>query len=256
MNLKNFNLDLFRARAYHNLEHSSITSENWEKAFAESVNGKWVKGTKYLADAYDNDYVYNIKSRKIDPQIKKRIDNRDFITHPNFYHFGGHKPVEVDLDNIHTVAGRVSISDFDDQTCPPIEIGKKTLERYQTFEEASLERFECDETRDIVIIHGLSHDQRNYLLRIMFFNHILNPIKKWDACTFNGPRTKWKGKRGAIIGYDEHGPHIGRNPDIGRANTCMIRFYRKSEALHIIETQVPVPKPPKFDFNRIKNIIR
>lgn len=256
MTLANFNLELFRARAYHNLEHGSITAENWERAVAEAVNGEWVQGTKYLADVYDDTFIYSIKSRKVEPQAGPRIGTRDFITHPDFYHHGGLKPVEIDLSNIHTIAGRTSITDLDDQTCPPEDIGKRVLERYQSFEEASLKRFNRKKTKDVVIIHGLSHDSQNYLLRIMFFDHVLNPIVKWDCMMFDGPRTKWKGKRGTVIGYDKNGPHIGRNPDIGRANTAMIRFYRKSEALHLIDTQVPIPKPPEFDFDRIKKIIK
>lgn len=253
--MKNFNLDLFRAITYHNLEHNSISPEKWEQAFAKSVNGFWIQGTKYLADVYDKKFIYSIKTRKIDPQIKIRIENRDFRSHPNFYHHGGLEPVEIDLDNIHTVNGRTSIPHLDDQKCPPIEIGKEVIKRYKSFEEASLNKFDCEDTRDVIIIHGLSRDSKNYLLRIMFFSHELNPIVKWDCNIFDGPRTKWKGYRGAVIGYDKNGPHIGRNPDIGRANTAMIRYYRKSEALQVIDTQVPMPKPPSFDLNRIMKII-
>mgnify|MGYP003351739617 CR=1 FL=1 len=82
----------------------------------------------------------------------------------------------------------------------------------------------------------------------MFFDHTLNPISVWQDKKFDGLRTRYKGHRAAIMGFDQHGPHIGRIANLGRQQTCMLRFYRKSEALHIIDTKIPMPVSEKFSF--------
>jgi len=256
--IDNFNLELFRAKTHFNLRHNNINSDNWEKAIAEATGGKWVKGSADLADAYHytERVIFSVKSRKIDPAIKIRISNRDFISDPEYYHLGGKKFSEGDLDNIHTVSGRCSIPGLDEQTSPVKDIGNIAINRYHNFEKASHKKFSCNETLDIVIIHGESKDKKNYLIRIMFFNHSLNDIISWEENKFDGPRTKYKGHRAAIMGYDTNGPHIGRIANLGRQQTCMLRFYRKSEALHVIDTSIPIPKQEKFDFkSELKYIV-
>ena len=248
--IDNFNLELFRAKTHFDLRHNSISSDNWEKAIADATSGKWVRGSADLADAFhkQEQVIFSVKSRKIDPAIKKRIGNRDFISNPEHYHFGGKKFSEGDLDNIHTVSGRCSIPGLDEQLSPVEDIGNVAINRYHAFEKASHAKFGCNETLDIVILHGESKDKKNYLLRVMFFNHTLNKIVSWQEMKFNGPRTKYKGHRAAIMGYDDNVPHIGRIANLGRQQTCMLRFYRKTEALHIIDTSIPMPKQEKFDF--------
>lgn len=249
--IKNFNLELFRAKTHFDLRHNSISSDNWEKAIAEATGGKWVRGSADLADAFHKSekVIFSVKSRKIDPEIKKRISSRDFISNPEYYHFGGEKFSEGDLDNIHTVSGRCSIPGLDEQTSLPTDIGAVAIERYHNFEKASHKKFNCEETLDVVVLHGQSKDKTQYLLRIMFFNHKLNNIVSWQETKFDGPRTKYKGHRASIMGYDNNGPHIGRISNLGRQQTCMLRFYRKSEALHIIDTSIPLPKQEKFDYS-------
>lgn len=256
--INNFDLELFRAKTHFDLRHNSISSDNWEKAIADATSGKWVRGSADLADAFHKNekVIFSVKSRKIDPSIKKRIDSRDFISNPEYYHFGGKKFSEVDLDNIHTVSGRCSIPGLDEQTSPAKDIGNVAIKRYHDFEKASHIKFNCNETLDIVILHGESKDKKNYLLRIMFFNHTLNNITSWQEMNFDGPRTKYKGNRAAIMGYDTNGPHIGRIANLGRQQTCMLRFYRKTEALHIIDTSIPMPQQEKFSFaNEYKRIL-
>lgn len=248
--INNFNLELFRTKTHFDLRHNNINSDNWEKAIADATNGKWVRGSADLADAFNasEKVIFSVKSRKIDPAIKKRIDSRDFISDPDYYHFGGGKFSEGDLDNIHTVSGRCSIPGLDEQTSLADDIGNVAINRYHDFEKASHKKFNCTETLDVVILHGESKDKKNYLLRIMFFNHTLNNINHWEEIKFNGPRTKYKGHRSMIMGHDTNGPHIGRIANLGRQQTCMLRFYRKSEALHIIDTFIPMPIQEKFDF--------
>lgn len=248
--IDNFNLELFRARIHYNLRHNNINPENWEKAIAEAVSGTWVKGSKYLADGFHakEKVILTIKTRNINPSILTRKESRDFISHPEHFHYGGKEFNEGDLDNIHTVSGRCSIPGLNEQSSTPEEIGKASLNRYYTFENDSLKKFNCDNTLDIVVLHGKSRTEKNYLLRVMFFNHQLNNIDQWHDIIFNGPRTKYHGHRSMVLGRDNNGPHIGRISNLGRQQTCMLRFYRKSEALHIIETSVPIPHHEKFNF--------
>jgi len=255
--INNFDLELFRAKTHFDLRHNSISSDNWEKAIADATSGNWVRGSADLADAFHKieKVIFSVKSRKVDPSIKKRIDSRDFISNPEYYHFGGKKFSEGDLDNIHTVSGRCSIPGLDEQTSLAEDIGNIAIKRYHDFEKASHKKFDCNETLDVVILHGESKDKKHYLLRIMFFNHTLNNIMSWQEMKFDGPRTKYKGHRAAIMGYDINGPHIGRIANLGRQQTCMLRFYRKTEALHIIDTSIPMPKQEKFNFTEEYKLI-
>lgn len=248
--IQNFDLDLFRARTHFNLRHNSLSSDNWEKAVAEAASGIWVQGSAHLADAYNpqEKTIISVKSRKFDPEIRVRVDSRDFMSDPESFHFGGTEFSEGDLDNIHTVSGRCSIPGLNEATSSPKDIGLVAIARYDDFEAASLKKFHCNETLDVVIIHGGAKDKKNYLLRIMFFGHRLNPVKIWQDQIFDGPKTKYKGHRAAILGFDQHGPHIGRGSNLGRHQTCMLRFYRKTEALHIIDTVVPAPGSEIFSF--------
>ena len=247
--IKSFDLKHFNAKVHYYLRHGGLSSEHWEKTVADSIpETKWVKGSTYLADAYNPEYktCISVKSRKSDPQIKKRIDNRDFFSNPEHFHFGGTKFSEFDLENLHTVSRRCSIPNLDEQVSSAEDIGKVAIQNYVDFEKQSFQKFKCDKTLDFIIVHGESRDHKRYLIRVMFFTHHLNPITRWEDVKFDGPRTKYKGHRAMIVGHDGKGPHIGRISNLGRQQTCMFRFYRRSEALGIIETSIPFPSTPKF----------
>lgn len=247
--INNFDIDLFRAKSHFDLRHNSLSSDNWEKTVALATASKWIKGSADLADAVNNteQVCISVKSRKIDPHIKSRIDSRDFVSSPEHFHFGGITFNEGDLDNLHTVSGRCSIPGLDEQTSTPNAIGNVAISRYTSFEKSSLTKFKCKETLDVVIVHGQSCDKKNYLLRVMFFDHTLNPIIKWED-KMHGPKSKYKGYRSLIVGHDSKGPHIGRVSNLGRQQTCMLRFYRKSEAIKVLDLTIPIPKQEQFDF--------
>lgn len=253
-----FDLELFRARTHFNLRHNSIHSETWEKSIAEAFKGRWIKGSADLADAVmskndvwgiltNDNTVLSVKSRKIDPHRKKRIKNRDFITHPENFHFGGTEFHEGDLDNLHTVSRRCSIPGLNEQTSPADVIGQAAIQDYHQFEAKSLNKFKASQTLDVVIVHGENATGTDYLVRLMFFTHELNTIQKWTEVK-HGNKSRFKGKRSMILGFDNHGPHIGRISNLGRQQTCMLRFYRKSDALAVIDTTIPIPKQEPFDF--------
>jgi hypothetical protein len=209
-----------------------------------------------LADAVNaaEQVCISVKSRKIDPQIMSRVDSRDFISSPDHFHFGGKSFTEGDLDNLHTVSGRCSIPGLDEQTSTPKDIGNVAIARYHAFEQASLTKFKCTDTLDVVIVHGESCNQKNYLLRVMFFDHKLNPIVNWQD-KMHGSKSKYAGYRSMIIGNDKHGPHIGRVSNLGRQQTCMLRFYRKAEAISVLNLTIPMPVQEKFDYNREKKFL-
>jgi len=254
--ITNFNVDLFRVKAHFDLRHNSISSDNWEKTVALATGSRWIKGSADLADAVNatEQVCISVKSRKIDPHIKSRVDSRDFISSPEHFHFGGKNFNEGDLDNLHTVSGRCSIPGLDEQTSTPTDIGNVAIARYNSFEQASLDKFNCTDTVDVVIVHGESCNRKNYLLRVMFFDHTLNPIIAWQD-KMHGSKSKYKGYRSMIIGNDAHGPHIGRVSNLGRQQTCMLRFYRKSEAVKVLDLTIPMPVQEKFDFSQEKKFL-
>ena len=247
----NFDIDLFRAKVHFDLRHSRLSSDNWEKIVADATHSKWVKGSVDLADVVNSDAKVSIsvKTRKVKPTILVRKPSRDFISEPEAYHHGGIKFCEDDLDNMHTVSGRCSIPGLDEQNSSKEDIGAATMKRYHDFENASLKKFGCDDTLDIVIVHGKSCDKKRYLLRVMFFNHTLNDIVEWQDCKFEGEKSKYKGHRSMILGNDANGPHIARIGNLGRQQTCMIRFYRKEEAIRVLDLSVPMPFQEEFSYD-------
>lgn len=246
-----FDAQQFQARMHFDLRHNRFNSDNWEKMIADCTGSKWVKGSAHLADAFNKEFrcCISVKTRKVDPQINKTIESRDFMSHPSRFNKGGLKFDELDLENLHTVSRRCSIPNLNEQTSPATDIGKAAIKDYISFEQASLDRFDCDDTLDVVIVHGESANRQNYLARVMFFDHKLNNIVRWED-EFSGERSKFRGKRSKIIGYDQNGPHLGRNSDLGRQQTCMFRFYRLSEALKVMDLQIPMPKQEKFDLEK------
>jgi hypothetical protein len=251
------NIDLFKTKTHFDLRHSAISPDNWEKTFALASKSKWIKGSLDLADVYNPDTktCYSVKSIKIEPQKLKKSSNRDFFSHPEYFHFNGENAMTGDLDNICTVNGRCSIPHLDEEKSSPEEIGRAVIERYNGFSEMSLEKYKCDKMHDVIIIHGESANSDKYLLRVMFFEHHINPIKEWQDKRFDGPRTKYKGFRDKIIGYDANGPHIGRKSHLGREQTCILRFYRKSEAFKIFEAEIPNPVSENFDYEFEKKFL-
>jgi hypothetical protein len=250
--IKSFDLEFFRAVTHHNLRHSSaISSDQWEQAVAASCGARWIRGSNDLADVVHDSLGVSIsvKTRYIEPAIKQKVPSRDFISHPDRYHFGGTRFSEGDLDNLHTVSGRCSIPGLDEQNSSPQDIGTAALARYHEFAQASLTKFNCGETLDVVVVHGESRDLSEYLLRIQFYTHQLNPIKEWRDIRFTGERTRYRGHRAQVMGFDLNGPHIGRISNLGRQQTCMLRFYRKTEALKILETSIPRPESPEFNID-------
>ena len=245
-----FDLELFRAITHHNLRHrSAISSDDWEQAVAAASGARCIRGSNDLADVvHDREKIsISVKTRYFEPAVMRRVPSRDFQRDPERYHFGGTRFSEGDLDNLHTVSGRCSIPGLDEQHSLPAEIGSAALARYHAFEQASLEKFACRDTLDVVVVHGESRDRSEYLLRVQFYSHALNPIVEWRDVRFTGPRTRYHGHRSAVLGYDAHGPHIGRVSNLGRQQTCMLRLYRKSEAIHVIDTSIPRPQSPHFD---------
>lgn len=249
--IDNFNPDLFRARLHFDLRHNRLNSDNWEKLIAECTDSQWVKGSKHLADAYNKklQQCISVKTRKVDPHRKKRIESRDFFSHPEYFHYGGVEFHEGDLDNLHTVSRRCSIPGLDEQSSSAEDIGTAAIADYLAFENDSLKRFNCNNTMDVVIVHGESADKSEYLSRVMFFDHDLNPIEKWED-VHAGAKSKYAGRRMMILGHDKNGPHLGRVGNLGRQQTCMLRFYRKEEALEILDFKIPMPKQEKFNFEK------
>lgn len=252
-----FDQDMYRAIIHYNLRHNNITPAAWEKCFCKSTASKWINGNTLLADGVNKKLkaCISLKTRKCSPEIRKRVQSRDFILNPTYFHKGGKAFSEMDLDNLHAVNGRSSIPNLDEQRSSPEEIGKAAMYRYYEFADASLKKFKCESVVDVVIVHGDSCCKKNYLIRTMFFEHKLNPIISWEDVTYNGGKTKYKGKRERVIGYDINGPHIARNGNLGRQQTCMLRFYRKSEALYVNDTSVPIPKSDKFNIVKEQKIM-
>ena len=247
---KLFDPKKFQVRIYDYLTHGDLNPTQIEHAIATSIDGEWCGNDDYAIDVAKpkNNLGVSVKSKKI--PLKKLKQKYDFFSNSAAYHKGGKEKDEYDLDNVNTIISRVSFPEINDQADSLDTMGNYMLSNYKESEKESIEKYKCNTIIDSVVLHGISHDVKRYLMRAMFFKHDLNPIIKWEESIFGAGAKKGKvGKRSGILGYDANGPHFGRYSDISMYATCTYRFYRKTEALYSIDMIIPYPDAPLFDYD-------
>jgi len=239
-------IDELKSRVYFGLKTNSLSAENWEQVVCQAMGAKWIEGDKYLADGVLHRAVLNIKTAKIKPNILKRKENRDFLSHPQMF--------DTVLELVQRRVGLPGINDMQDD---PKIIGQKTIENFKAFEKESFEKFGCDHTLDIVVRYGTDRTLKNYLVDINISNHRHPDYRNLNWVAFDhGSKSKYQG-RSQIVGLRDGERVVARNSSgTGRQQNCYIIYKNLQFATHRYSVSVPIPNPLEFNREEILKEIK
>jgi hypothetical protein len=234
--------DDLKARVFHSLKYSSLSSDTWEQIICSSMSATWVPGDKYLADGIYLNNILNIKTLSFNPSIKKKKENRDFLSHPN---------KEFDPTCQMIIQRRTNLPlNLDEQISSPYEIGEATLNGFVEFVNQSYKKFQgTNNTLDIIVRHGVDKTEKKYLVDIDIFDHQFHDPKtlQWDE-VFGGQKSRQAGKRIAIEGYKDGkivARRNGSNSGLYQTNYLIYKDLTKSEINYTLS--IPLPKLINFD---------
>lgn len=236
-----------KARVYHSLKTNSLSAETWEQIICESMKAKWILGDKYLADGILSNHILNIKTLGFNPSIKKRVENRDFLSHPE---------KEFDPTNQMMIQRRTNLPvDLDEQTSTPKEIGTATLEGFKDFVQESYDKFNgTNNILDVVVRHGIDRTQTRHLVDVDIFNHHFYNADKLEWIeVLGGGKSRQAGKRVAIEGYTKDGKLVARrngsNSGLYQTNYLIYKDLTKSKNNYTVS--VPLPTSIQFNLNQV-----
>lgn len=239
-------LDELKARVYFGLKHNSLSAENWEEVICAAMGATWIEGDKYLADGILNNNILNIKTLGFKPSIKKRVENRDFLSHP---------VKEFDPTSQMMIQRRTNLPvKLDEQKNTPLQIGEATLNGFKEFVQESYDKFPgTNNVLDVVVRHGLNRTQTHYLVDIDIFDHEFNNPHdlEWRE-VLGGSNSKQAGKRVAVEGYKDNkivARRNGSNSGLYQTNYLIYKDLTKSE--HNYTISIPLPTALSFDRDAI-----
>lgn len=236
-----------KARVYYGLKTNSLSPENWEQIICESMKAIWVPGDKYLADGILSNHILNIKTLGFKPSIKKRVENRDFLSHPE---------KEFDPTNQMMIQRRTNLPvKLDEQISTPKEIGTATLNGFKDFVQESYDKFNgTNNTLDVVVRHGIDRTETRYLVDVdIFDHHFYNADElKWIE-VLGGGKSRQPGKRIAVEGYTKDGKLVARrngsNSGLYQTNYLIYKDLTTSKINFTIS--IPIPAPIQFNLNQV-----
>jgi len=233
--------DMLRAQVYFGLKNNSLSAENWEAVICESMGARWVEGDKYLADGILDNNILNIKTLKINPQILKTKDNRDFLSNPDRF----------DPENQMMIQRRTNLPvNIDEQQNSPAEIGSATLSGFESFVKESYDKFPgTNNVLDVIVRHGIDKTGTKYLVDVDIFDHVFyNPAELEWTEVLGGNASRQAGKRVAVEGR-KNGKLVARrngsNSGLYQTNYLIYKDLTKSTVNYTVE--VPIPKKNVFE---------
>ena len=244
------NIDELKARVYFGLKTNSLSAENWEEVICHAMGATWVEGDKYLADGILNNNILNIKTLGFKPSIKKKVESRDFLSHP---------VKEFDPTSQMMIQRRTNLPvELDEQTSTPEQIGNATLKGFEDFVQESYDKFPgTNNVLDVVVRHGLDRTQSRYLVDVDIFNHYFYNADEleWRE-VLGGAKSRQAGKRVAIEGYD-YGKIVARRngSNSGLYQTNYLIYKDLTRSKHNYTISIPLPSLIDFDKNVLLNEI-
>jgi len=235
-------LEMLKAQVYFGLKNNSLSAENWEEVVCAAMDATWIEGDKYLADGILGRYILNIKTLKMNPDILKTKENRDFLSDPERF----------DPENQMMIQRRTNLPvTIDEQQNTPAEIGAATLRGFEDFVAESYAKFPgTNGVLDVVVRHGLDRTQTRYLVDVDIFDHTFhNPADLEWTEVVGGGRSRQAGKRVAVEGY-LNGKLVARrngsNSGLYQTNYLIYKDLTKSKNNFTIS----IPLPAKVVFNK------
>ena len=237
---------MLKAQVYFGLKHNSLSAENWEEVICASMGATWIEGDKYLADGVLDNDILNIKTLGFKPSIKKKVESRDFLSHP---------VKEFNPTSQMMIQRRTNLPvELDEQTSTPEEIGTATLKGFKDFVQESYDKFQgTNNVLDVIVRHGVDRTQSRYLVDVDIFNHHFYDPKdlEWRE-VLGGGKSRQAGKRVAVEGYD-NGKIVARrngsNSGLYQTNYLIYKDLTTSE--HNYTISIPLPAPVKFDKDKL-----
>ena len=233
------NKKLLEELVHFDLKRGEITSDDWENIICDTMGAKWIKGKRYLADGILDNNVLNIKTLGFKPSIKKKVESRDFLSHP---------VKEFDPTSQMIIQRRTNLPPELDESSDPCEIGKATLRGFEEFAQESHDKFGTTNVLDVIVRHGVDRTQKNYLAEININDHQYYNAEELEWCEkIAGAKSKQRDKRVAIEGWKNGKKLVSRiSANGGRTQTNYLKYLDLTTFKQRLSVSVPIPKTLPF----------
>jgi hypothetical protein len=236
----------FLARVYFAIKTNSLSSEMWEEIVCHTMGAEHIPGDKALADGVLHNYCLNIKALQQTPIQRKRTINSDFLSHPNLRQFS--------RSNVACIQRRTSLpGEMDEHIATPSEIGAATLAGFEAFAQDSHRKFGTNKVLDVIIRHGVNHNNTRYLAEINLSEHSFYNASDlvWDE-EVGGSRSKQRGRRVSVRGYLD-GKIVAKRIS-GSATSYQTTYWIYKDLNKSFETvviEIPLPSTIKYNQQEI-----
>ena len=239
--------DHLTARVFHGLKSlfnpdDTLPPRYLEFTICKSFGLDHVGDGNFYADGYSGDVQVSIKTRRINPEVLKTKTGRDFTTHQD--RFLGHqynKKQDKPTGGLEIVQRRQAL-DFDDIAASPEQVGKATLEGFQSNVNESYKRYGTKLSYEIVGVHGYNHDKTSYIMSLFW--------QEYEPLDYNN--ITWVSEGYGVSGYSmingvKYKVCERINGNSKREATCFKEFKNVINYKHSIDIEVPIPDPWNFN---------
>jgi hypothetical protein len=244
----NLNVDLLRAKIYHQLKSRQAKGETLQPRFleiaiCESLGFTHVGDSAFYADGVSANEQLSVKTRMLMPAILKTKEGRDFHSHPDKM-LGPHFTKKQDkwTSGIEIVQRRQQLDLKNDSTADPTEVGELTLSGFVKNIQASTVKYKTSATYELICVHGYDRFNSSYIISMF-----------WDRYTPLDPTTiSWVREGSSVTGYaDVDGVRMKVceriNGNAKREATCFKEYKNLTKYKHTSNLKVPIPDT--WDFN-------
>jgi len=247
-----FNKGRFEARVYHGLKSLLSVGDTLPPRFLEivvcdSFGFEHVGDSTFYADGYRDKTQVSIKTRMLTPHILKTKAGRDFQTNPALF-LGPQQNVKQNkwTAGLEIVQRRQQLDFENDSTEYPEKVGKATLKGFEDNILESHRKFGTDTSFEIIVTHGYSNTNREYIASIFWKEHV--PL---DAEKIN-----WVREGVSVVGYsliDGVPKKICEriNGNAKREATCFKEYKDLTKYQCSDNTKLPIPDPWEFNQKKI-----
>lgn len=241
-------LDLLRAKIFHNLAHLPTVGDTLEPRIleiiiSEAFGAQHVGDANYYADGIAGATQISIKTRKMVPHLLKTAgQSRDFQSHPDKFlgQHTNHKH-QRHTAGVEIVQRRQAL-DLNDEIAPARDVGLATLQGFTSVIQESYDHYGTTHTQEVVAIHGYDRTLKRYLVSL--FWQQLQPLAADNIL--------WARQPGSVIGnvmIDGQQVKIFErvNGNSPREATCFKEYKNLLCYQHTQHVAVPLPQPRPFD---------
>lgn len=239
--------DELKSRVFYGLKNLSSTGkclndDILESAICRAFNLEEVGKSNDYADGILNDIQVSIKTKKIDPKIRKRSLSTDFQSH------------EADFLTSVDIIQRRQKLDFNESSASAEKIGLATLQGFQKNIDLSLIKYSKSKSYEIVCVHGYSsRNAKIYLMSLYWQEYVpLDPTQ-----------IEWVKNPSNVEGYsiiDSKRTKVAKRMNNGEfQSTCFIEYKDLTKYKNSAYIVLPIPEMT-FDksqcLTEIKDLMR